>query len=128
MPWTRGGPMQLKRLLMKPLEDSQTMKEGDQSSDWDPSGCLTVSQNGKIEVSAAEWDFVTIPGFEMSPQMCTRMLSSTCPRFLEPLQGNSCNAGKSLPLSPQPCQATVPARSPSAPFPRASLGEVWDPV
>lgn len=101
MPWTRGGPTRLQRLLMKILEDSQRMKEGNQFSDWHPSRCLTMSQNGKIEVSATEWDLVNILGFKMSPQMCIRILSSTCARFLEPLQGNNCNAGKSLPLSPQ---------------------------
>lgn len=101
MPWTRGGPTRLQRLLMKTLEDSQRMKEGDQFSDWYPSRCLTMSQNGKIKVSATEWDLVNILGFKMSPQMCIRILSSTCARFLEPLQGNYHNAGKSLPPSPQ---------------------------
>lgn len=101
LPQTRGGLTQLQRLLMKTLEDSRRLKEGDQFSDWYPSRCLTMSQNGTIEAGATEWDLVNIPGFKMSPQMCIRILSSPWARFLEPLQGNYCNAGKSLPLSPQ---------------------------
>lgn len=33
--------------------------------------------------------------------MCIPEYSAPLGRFLEPLQGNYCNAGKSLPLSPQ---------------------------
>lgn len=123
---------QLKKLQMKTLEDSQRMKQGDQFPNRLQSWLWVknkTKQNAKFKVSTTKWDLVNILHFKMSMQMCDKTLCYICACFLETLQGNYCNAEKSLPLTLQPCHTVVPTWILFMSILRArSLGEAWEPI
>lgn len=99
LPQTRGGLTQL-QILMKTLEDSRRLKEGDQFSDWYPSRCLTMSQNEQSKLVPLNGIY-EYSRFQDEPTNVYQYSAPLWARFWNLYKAITVMQESRLPLSPQ---------------------------